>query len=94
VVIPAPAARPDAEATIEPIVVIVHYAKLLSVGDLSTLGHLCSLHGKIVQLWAAGESPTGHMLAQYNTLAGSFGLAPAPTEPTTSPVPDRNSTYT
>jgi len=51
--------------------------KLLSVGDLSTLGHLCSLHGKIVQLWAAGESPTGHMLAQYNTLAGSFGLAPA-----------------
>ena len=50
--------------------------KLLSVGDLSTLAHLCAVHGKLVQLWAAGESPTGHMLAQYNALAGSFGLSP------------------
>ena len=50
--------------------------RLLSVGDLSTLGHLCSVHGKLVQLWTAGETPTGHMLAQYNALAGSFGLSP------------------
>lgn len=50
--------------------------KLLSVGDLSTLAHLCSVHGKLVQLWTAGETPTGHMLAQYNALSSSFGLAP------------------
>jgi hypothetical protein len=50
--------------------------KLLSTGDLSTLAHLCAVHGKLVQLWTAGETPTGHMLAQYNSLAGSFGLAP------------------
>ncbi len=51
--------------------------RLLSEADLSSFGHLCGLHGKIVQLWAAGEAPTGHMLAQYNSLAGAFGLAPA-----------------
>lgn len=50
---------------------------LLSEADLSTFGHMCALHGKLVQLWSAGESPTGHMLAQYNALASAFGLAAA-----------------
>jgi len=50
--------------------------RLLATAHLSTLGHLCALHGKLVQLWLAGETPTGHMLAQYNALAGSFGLSP------------------
>lgn len=51
--------------------------KLLTAADLSAFGHLCALHGKMVQLWAAGESPTGHMVAQYNALASAFGLSPA-----------------
>lgn len=51
--------------------------KLLAEPDLGALGHLCALHGKIVQLWTAGETPTGHLLAQFNTLAGAFGLSPA-----------------
>ena len=51
--------------------------KLLTEADLSPFGHLCSLHGKMVQLWAAGEAPTGHMVAQYNALASAFGLSPA-----------------
>jgi len=51
--------------------------KLLSEADLGALGHLCALHGKIVQLWTAGETPTGHLLAQFNTLAAAFGLSPA-----------------
>jgi hypothetical protein len=37
---------------------------------------LCALHGKLVQLWAAGESPTGHMMAQYRALVNDFGLTP------------------
>jgi hypothetical protein len=41
-----------------------------------TLGHLCALHGKIAQLYAAGEAPTGHMVAQYRGLANDFGLTP------------------
>jgi hypothetical protein len=38
---------------------------------------LCSLHGKIVQLYAAGESPNGHMLAQWRNISNDFGLTPA-----------------
>lgn len=51
--------------------------KLLADADLSTFGHMCALHGKMVQLWAAGEAPTGHMIAQYNHIAAAFGLAAA-----------------
>lgn len=48
----------------------------LTEAMMSPLGHLCALHGKIVQLWAAGETPTGHLLAQYNKLIDSFGIPP------------------
>lgn len=50
--------------------------KLLTEGGLSALGMLCALHGKLVQLWAAGEAPTGHMMAQYRALINDFGLTP------------------
>jgi hypothetical protein len=49
---------------------------LLTEGGLSALAVLCALHGKIVQLYAAGESPTGHMVAQYRALVNDFGLTP------------------
>lgn len=50
--------------------------KLLTEGGLSALAVLCSLHGKIVQLYAAGECPTGHLSAQYRNLINDFGLTP------------------
>lgn len=50
--------------------------KLLTDAGLMAFGHLCALHGKLVQLWAAGESPTGHMLSQYRALINDFGLTP------------------
>lgn len=55
---------------------ILQAAGLLTEAGLSALGMLCALHGKLVQLWAAGESPTGHMLAQYRALVNDFGLTP------------------
>lgn len=55
---------------------ILHGVGLLTEAGLSALGMLCALHGKLVQLWAAGESPTGHMLAQYRALVNDFGLTP------------------
>src|SRR5690348_12788256 len=55
---------------------ILHNVGLLTEAGLSALGMLCALHGKLVQLWAAGESPTGHMLAQYRALVNDFGLTP------------------
>jgi phage terminase small subunit len=76
---PAPDWMPNAHAVREwdrlaPMLVA---NKLLAEADLGALGHLCALHGKIVQLWTAGETPTGHLLAQFNTLAQAFGLSPA-----------------
>lgn len=50
--------------------------KLLSEGGLSALGMLCSLHGKLVQLWSAGEAPVASMVAQYRNLINDFGLTP------------------
>lgn len=49
---------------------------LLNEANLSAFGHMCALHGKIVQLYTAGEAPTGHMIAQYRNLINDFGLTP------------------
>jgi len=50
--------------------------KLLTEAGVSALGMLCALHGKCVQLFAAGESPTGHMMSQLRGLVNDFGLTP------------------
>lgn len=50
--------------------------KLLTEGGLSALGHLCALHGKIVQLYAAGEAPTASMLGTLRNMENDFGLSP------------------
>lgn len=55
---------------------VLHGAGLLTEASLSALGMLCSLHGKLLQLWSVGETPSGHMLAQYRLLANDFGLTP------------------
>ena len=51
--------------------------KLLTVHNLGPFAQLCALQGKIVQLWSAGETPTGHMLSQYIKLVQEFGMTPA-----------------
>jgi phage terminase small subunit len=50
--------------------------RLLTEGGLGPLAMMCSVYGKMVQLYAAGETPTGHMLSQYRGLANDFGLTP------------------
>lgn len=50
--------------------------KLLTAAGLSALGMLCALHGKLVQLYSAGESPNSAMLGQYRGLINDFGLTP------------------
>lgn len=50
---------------------------VLAEADLSSLGVMCALLGRIIQLFAAGETPTGHLVAQYNALASAFGVAPS-----------------
>jgi phage terminase small subunit len=75
---PAPDWLPNAHATKEwdrlaPILVA---NKLLTEAGLSPFGMLCSLHGKLVQLWAAGECPVASMVSQYRNLINDFGLTP------------------
>lgn len=55
---------------------ILHANKLLTEAGLSALGQLCALHGKVVQLYAAGESPVASMVAQLRGLMNDFGLTP------------------
>lgn len=51
---------------------------LLIESSVSALGHLAALHGKLVELWSgsAGETPSGHLMAQYRALVNDFGLTP------------------
>lgn len=69
---------PNAHAKLEfeRLAPILFNNKLLTEGGVSALAQLCALHGKIVQMWAAGEAPTGHMMAQYRALTNDFGLTP------------------
>ncbi|MBA3562884.1 MAG: hypothetical protein H0W33_02525 [Gammaproteobacteria bacterium] len=75
---PAPDWLPNAHAKKEwtRIAKILVENKILTDAALTALGHLCALHGKIAQLWAAGEAPTGHLYAQYRALCNDFGLTP------------------
>lgn len=50
--------------------------KLLTDGGISALGQLCALHGKVVQLYAAGEAPNASMVSQLRNLMNDFGLTP------------------
>lgn len=74
----APAWLPNAHAVNEwnRLAAILVANGLLTEAGLGVLGVLCALHGKLQQLYAAGESPTGHMIAQYRALANDFGLTP------------------
>lgn len=56
---------------------ILHANRLLTEAGLSALGQLCALHGKTVQLYAAGEAPVASQVAQLRGLMNDFGLTPA-----------------
>jgi phage terminase small subunit len=75
---PAPDWLPNAYAVNEwnRLAPMLHRFGLLTVGSVQLLGHLCALHGAIVQKWAAGTEPTGQAITQYRALCGEFGLTP------------------
>lgn len=75
---PAPDWLPNAHAIKEwdRLAPILHANRLLTEAGLSALGQLCALHGKTVQLYAAGETPVASMVAQVRGLMNDFGLTP------------------
>jgi phage terminase small subunit len=78
VVPPAPDWLPNSHAVKEwdRLAKILTANKLLTEGGLSALGMLCALHGKIVQLYAAGEAPTASMAGTLQSMINDFGLTP------------------
>jgi hypothetical protein len=50
--------------------------QLLTTASLAPFAHMCAVHGKLVQLWTAGEVPRSNLLARYRALANDFGLTP------------------
>lgn len=75
---PAPPWLPNEHAVYEfnRLAPILHSTGLLTVGGVSALGVLAALHGQLVQTWIDGESPSGHILAQYRQMINDFGLTP------------------
>lgn len=75
---PAPDWLPNSHAVKEwdRLAPILTANKLLTEGGLSSLGMLCALHGKITQLYSAGEAPTASMAGTLRNMANDFGLTP------------------
>jgi len=55
----------------------LHAARVLTAASLVPLAHLAAIHGKIVQMWSAGECPPVGLVNNYRVLCGDFGLTPA-----------------
>lgn len=55
---------------------VLHAHGVLSEVHCSVLAVAAGLFGKMQQLFAAGEVPTGHMVAQYVAILTQFGLTP------------------
>lgn len=77
----APDWLPNIHARLEfdKLAAFLHGAGILTEASVMALAHLAAIHGKIVQLYAAGEAPSGHLLGQYRALCGDFGITPANT---------------
>ncbi len=74
---PAPGWLPNAHATQEwrrlaPALVA---NKLLHAGNIGAFGQACALCGKLVALWAAGETPTAALVNAYRSLCNDLGLS-------------------
>ena len=74
-----PAWLPNAAAKTEfrRLAPILFNNKLLTESSVGPLAQLCALHGKIVQLYKAGQLPSVSMIGAYRNFANDFGLTPA-----------------
>lgn len=70
---------------LSPILVANH---LLHQGNVSLLGQLCALHGRLVEMWTGGATPTAALLSAYRGLYNAMGLSSmalqAPADPKTN----------
>lgn len=62
--------------------------KLLNAGNLQTLVQVCALHGRLVEMWTGGETPTAALIMAFRKLSNDLGLTSFPT-PTPPSKPNR-----
>jgi len=69
---------PNAAAIVEfkRLATILVANKLLTEGSITSLGHLAAIHGKLIQIWSSGDTPSGFLISQYRNLINDFGLSP------------------
>jgi phage terminase small subunit len=74
----APNWLPNAHAVAEfdRLAAILVANKLLTEAGVMPLAHMCAAHGKIVQLYAAGEGPTASQQGTLRVMCNDFGLTP------------------
>ncbi len=61
----------------EEVAPVLFAQRVLSEPDVHALGHLCRLHGEIVDGYERRLSPTASMLSQLRMLFAEFGMTPA-----------------
>lgn len=49
--------------------------RLLHEGNVAMLGQLCALHGRLVEMWIGGKTPTAALLSAYRGLCNTLGLS-------------------
>lgn len=55
----------------------LHACGALTEASITPLAHLAAIHGKLVQVWAAGCMPNAALLGAYRNLCTDFGLSPS-----------------
>lgn len=49
--------------------------KLLNAGTVGLFAQMCAVHGRLVQMWAEGSTPTAALLSAYRALCNELGLS-------------------
>lgn len=56
------------------VVPLLMSVRLLTEASLTSVGHMCAVHGRITQEYAAGMTPTGSLLSILRNYQNDFGL--------------------
>lgn len=58
--------------------------RLLTPGNVGLFAQMCALHGRLVEMWTGGATPTAALISAYRALCNELGLSsmtlPAPAD--------------
>jgi phage terminase small subunit len=85
---PAPDWLPNAHAANEwrRLAPVLMANKLLTTANIGAFGQLCAVHGRLVALWAASETPRAALISIYRGLLADLGLSAMPAPSNINPA--------